>query len=77
METVTMEINSVSRRNSKFSSKDSTNNWIPKSANAAAANSILLSPVFTYADMDIPNSNKEKIPAIARIIVSIPSYESI
>jgi hypothetical protein len=77
MEAVTIDINSVSRRNSKFSSKDSTNNWIPNSANAAAANNILLSPVFLYADRDIPNNNSEKIPVIARIIVSIPSYESI
>lgn len=77
MEAVTIDINSVSRRNSTFSSKDSTSNWIPKRANAAAANNILLSPVFLYADMDIPKSNSEKIPVIASIIVSIPSYESI
>ncbi len=77
MEAVTIDINSVSRRDSKFSSKDSTNNWIPNSANAAAANNILLSPVFLYAERDIPNNNSEKIPVIARIIVSMPSYESI
>lgn len=74
---VTIDINSVSRRNSKFSSKDSTSNCIPKIANAAAANSILLSPVFKYADMDIISNNSEKIPVMVKIIVSIPSYESI
>jgi|SoiMethySBSTD1v2_1073268.scaffolds.fasta_scaffold720115_2 hypothetical protein len=70
---VTIDSNSVSRIDSKFSSKDSTSNWIPKRANAAAANSILLNPIFLYADKDIPNNNSEKIPVIARIIVSIPS----
>ena len=55
---------------SKVSSNDSNNNWIPNKAKAATAYSILLRPVFLYAEIDNANNKSEKTPVTAIIIVS-------